>query len=133
MRSMKRLAAGILGGGAVVIALTGCDAVKDAQQAAENVSNAASTAQVCAEALKITTFNPDTANPEAAVQGAKDAGNKLSDLAGKATNTTVNQALTDLAATFKETTAADLVNGPADWLKSKADQVAALTKACTGS
>nr|WP_042179714.1 bacteriophage spanin2 family protein [Kibdelosporangium sp. MJ126-NF4]CEL13986.1 hypothetical protein [Kibdelosporangium sp. MJ126-NF4]CTQ88354.1 hypothetical protein [Kibdelosporangium sp. MJ126-NF4] len=133
MRSTKRLLTGVLGGGALVIALTGCDAVKGAQQAAEGASNAASTVQVCAEALKIAAFNPDTANPEAAAQGAKDAGQKLSDLAGKATNTTVNQALTDLSTTFKETTATDVVNGSTNWIKTKADQVAALTKACTST
>ncbi|CAM3418435.1 bacteriophage spanin2 family protein [Kibdelosporangium persicum] len=131
MRSTKRLLAGIFGGGALVVALTACDTLQEAQQTAEGVSNAASTAQVCLEALKIASFNPDTANPEAAVQGAQDAGKKLEDLAAKATDTNVDKALTDLATTMKETTVTDLVNGPADWLKTKADQAAALTKACT--
>ncbi|ALG09645.1 hypothetical protein AOZ06_24515 [Kibdelosporangium phytohabitans] len=133
MRSMKRLVAGVLGGGTLVIALTGCDAVQDAQKTAEGVSNAASNAQVCAEAIKIAAFNPDKANPEAAAQSAQDAGNKLSDLANKATNTTVNQALDDLAGTFKEVKPENVVNDSANWLKTKADQVAALTKACTGT
>lgn len=131
MRSTKRLVAGVLGGGALIVALTGCGALQEAQQTAEGVSNAASTAQVCVEALRIAAFNPDTANPEAAAQGAQDAGQKLQDLAGKATDTTVNQALTELSTTMKETTVSDLVNGPANWVKTKADQVAALTKACT--
>ncbi|MFC0104938.1 bacteriophage spanin2 family protein [Kibdelosporangium aridum] len=131
MRSTKRLVAGVLGGGALIVALTGCGALQEAQQTAEGVSNAASTAQVCVEALRIAAFNPDTANPEAAAQGAQDAGQKLQDLAGKATDTTVNQALTELSTTMKETTVSDLVNGPANWVKTKADQVSALTKACT--
>ncbi len=46
---------------------------------------------------------------------------------------TVYQALNDLATTFKETTATDVVNGSANWIKTKADQVAALTKACTST
>jgi hypothetical protein len=131
MRSTKRLLAGIFGGGALIVALTACDALQDAQQTAQGVSDAASTAQVCLEALKIASFNPDTANPEAAVQGAQDAGKKLDDLAAKATDTNVDKALNDLATTMKETTVNDLVNGPADWLKTKADQAAALTKACS--
>ncbi|RSM78645.1 hypothetical protein DMH04_32775 [Kibdelosporangium aridum] len=132
MRSTKRLLAGVLGGGALIVALTGCGALQEAQQTAEGVSNAASTAQVCVEALRIAAFNPDTANPDAAVQGAQDAGKKLEDLAAKATDTNVDKALNDLATTMTQTTVADLANGPANWLKTKADQVAALTKACGG-
>jgi hypothetical protein len=127
---MKRLVPVALGAG-LLIAISGCDAVQEVQQTADQVGNAASTAQVCVEALRIASgFNPDTANPQAAAEKAQNAGDELAALAEKAGNTTVNQAIDDLATTMRETTVSDLTSGPADWIKQKADQVSALTRAC---
>lgn len=127
---MKRLVPVALGAG-LLIAISGCDAVQEVQQTADQVGNAATTAQVCVDAIRIAGFTPDTADPQAAVDKAKTTGDELSALAAKAGDTTVNQAINDLATTMRETTVADLANGPAEWLKQKADQVAALTKACS--
>jgi hypothetical protein len=127
---MKRFAPVVISAG-LLIALTGCGALEEVQQTADSVSNGVSTATVCVDAIRIAGFSPDAADPQAAVDKAKSTGDELTALAAKATDTTVNQAINDLATTMKETTVQDLASGPAAWLQRKADQVSALTKACT--
>jgi hypothetical protein len=127
---MKRFAPVVISAG-LLIALTGCDAIEGVQQTADSVSNGVSTATVCVDAIRIAGFTPDAADPQAAVDKAKTAGDELAALGAKATDTTVNEAINDLATTMKETTVQDLASGPAAWLQRKADQVSALTKACT--
>lgn len=126
---MKRFAPVVIGAG-LLIALTGCDAIEGVQQTADSVSNGVTTATVCVDAIRIAGFTPDAADPQAAVDKAKTAGDELAALGAKAADTTVNQAINDLATTMKETTVQDLASGPAAWLQRKADQVSALTKAC---
>jgi hypothetical protein len=127
---MKRFAPVVISAG-LLIALTGCGAIEQVQQTADSVSSGVSTATVCVDAIRIAGFSPDAADPQAAVDKAKTTGDELTALAAKATDTTVNQAINDLATTMKETTVQDLANGPAAWLQRKADQVSALTKACS--
>jgi hypothetical protein len=127
---MKRFAPVVIGAG-LLIALAGCGAIEEVQQTADSVSNGVSTATVCVDAIRIAGFTPDAADPQAAVDKAKATGDELAALGAKATDTTVNQAINDLATTMKETTVQDLASGPAAWLQRKADQVSALTKACT--
>jgi hypothetical protein len=127
---MKRFAPAVLGAG-LVIALAGCGAIEEVQQTADSVSNGVTTATVCVDAIRIAGFTPDAADPQAAVDKAKATGDELAALGAKATDTTVNQAINDLATTMKETTVQDLASGPAAWLQRKAEQVSALTKACT--
>ena len=127
---MKRFAPVVISAG-LLIALTGCDAVEQVQQTADSVSNGVTTATVCVDAIRIAGFTPDAADPQAAVDKAQATGDELAAVAAKATDTTVNQAINDLATTMKETTVQDLASGPAAWLQRKADQVSALTKACT--
>ncbi|MEQ0558017.1 bacteriophage spanin2 family protein [Amycolatopsis sp. NEAU-NG30] len=124
MRSTK-LAAAVLTAGLV---LTGCGVAETAGQ----VSNAASTAAVCADAIRIATANADPADPKAAADRAHEAAGELTGLASRAGNTTVGEAINSLAATLRETTVEDLVSAPANWVQKKADQVSALTKACAG-
>lgn len=127
---MKRFAPVVIGAG-LVIALTGCGAIAEVQQTADSVSSGVNTASVCVDAIRIAGFTPDAADPQAAVDKAKAAGDELAALGAKAADTTVNQAINDLATTMKETTVQDLASGPAAWLQRKADQVSALTKACS--
>ncbi|MBP2325080.1 hypothetical protein JOF56_005465 [Kibdelosporangium banguiense] len=127
---MKRLATVVLGAG-LVFALAGCDAIQQAQQTADSVSSGVNTATVCVDAIRVAGFTPDSADPQAAVDKAKATGDELTALAAKAGDTTVNQAINDLATTMKATTVQDLASGPAAWLQRKADQVSALTKACS--
>ncbi|MET0234827.1 MAG: bacteriophage spanin2 family protein [Kibdelosporangium sp.] len=127
---MKRFAPVVVGAG-LVIALAGCGAIEEVQQTADSVSSGVNTATVCVDAIRIAGFTPDTANPQAAVDKAQATGNELSALASKAADTTVNDAINDLATTMKETTVSDLTSGPAAWIQRKAEQVSALTKACS--
>ncbi len=115
--------------GGLLLALTGCGA---AAETAGQVSNAASTAAVCADAVRIATANPDPSNPQVAADRAHAAADELTGLAAKAANTTAAEAINDLATTLRETTVDDLAQRPAEWVRKKADQVTALTKACTG-
>jgi hypothetical protein len=122
-----RLTTTLLAGG-LLLTLTGCGVAETAGQ----VSNAASTAAVCTDAVRIATANPDLTNPQAAADRAHAAADELTGLASKAANTTAADAINGLATTMRETTVDDLVKTPAEWVQKKADQVAALTKACTG-
>ncbi|MET9000255.1 bacteriophage spanin2 family protein [Amycolatopsis sp. NPDC004169] len=118
----------ILAGG-LVLALTGCGV---AAETAGQVSNAASTAAVCADAVRIATADQNVTNPEAATERAHAAADELTGLAQKAANTTAAEAIDSLATTLRETTVDELVKTPAEWARKKADQVTALTKACAG-
>lgn len=118
----------ILAGG-LVLALTGCGV---AAETAGQVSNAASTAAVCADAVRIATADQNVTNPEAAAERAHAAADELTGLAQKAANTTAAEAIDSLATTLRETTVDELVKTPAEWARKKADQVTALTKACAG-
>ncbi|KDN19075.1 bacteriophage spanin2 family protein [Amycolatopsis rifamycinica] len=123
-----RLINTVLAGG-LLLTLTGCGA---AAETAGQVSNAASTAAVCADAVRIATANPDLTNPQAAADRAHAAADELTGLASRAANTTAADAINGLATTLRETTPDDLVKRPAEWVQKKADQVATLTKACAG-
>jgi len=123
-----RLITTVLAGG-LLLTLTGCGV---AAETAGQVSNAASTAAVCADAVRIATANPDLTNPQAAADRAHTAADELTSLAAKASNTTAAEAIDSLAKTMRETTVDDLVKTPTAWVQKKADQVAALTKACAG-
>jgi hypothetical protein len=127
MRS-NRLTTALLAGG-LLLTLTGCGV---AAETAGQVGNAASTAAVCAQAVQIATTTPDLTDPKAAADRAHAAAGELTELASRAANTTAADAIDTLAATLRETTVDDLVTTPAAWTRKKADQVAALTKACAG-
>jgi hypothetical protein len=129
MRSTKRLAAAVLGGG-LLLALTGCGVAQQASETAGQVGDAASSAAVCAEAVRITASAPDLTNPQVAADRAHAAAGELSELASRAANTTVGGAIDTLAASLRQTTVDDLVNAPAAWLQKRTEQVSALTRAC---
>ena len=116
---------------AAVTALTACGTLQEASQAAGAVADTASTVQVCTEALAQATTIFDTASPERAVDQAHSAADRLGALAANAADTTVNEAITALAATLRAVTLDDLVLQPAAWLEDKATRVADLTAACT--
>jgi hypothetical protein len=116
---------------AAVTALTACGTLQDASDAAGAVADTASTVQVCTEALSQATAAFDANDPERAVDQAHSAADRLGELAANAADTTVNEAITGLAATLRDVTLDDLVLQPAAWLQDKATRVANLTAACT--
>jgi hypothetical protein len=117
---MLRLAAAVIAG---AMLLTACGVVEDAKNTASNVG-------VCADAVRIATFSPDTGDPRATVDKAHAAGDELAGLSAKAADTTAAQAIDSLATTMRETTLTDLTSAPTEWVRKKADQVGALTRAC---
>ncbi|RSM41099.1 hypothetical protein DMA12_25435 [Amycolatopsis balhimycina DSM 5908] len=129
MRSTKRLATAVLGGG-LLLALTGCGVAQQASETAGQAGNAASSAAVCADAVRITATVPDLTDPRAAADRAHAAAGELSELASRAANTTVGGAIDTLAGSLRQTTVEDLANAPAAWLQKRTEQVSALTKAC---
>ncbi|OXM61266.1 bacteriophage spanin2 family protein [Amycolatopsis vastitatis] len=131
MRPTHRFATAVAAGG-LLLALTGCGVAQQASETAGQVGAAASSATVCAEAVRIATATPDLTDPRAAADRAHAAAGELSELASRAGNTTVGEAIGTLAGTLRETTIGDLTGAPAAWLRKQADQVAALTKACGG-
>jgi len=117
---MLRIAAAVIAG---AMLLTACGVVQDAKDTASNVG-------VCADAVRIAAFTPDTADPQAAVEKAHAAGDELAGLSTRAADTTAGQAIDKLATTMRETTVNDVTSAPTAWVQKKADQVGALTKAC---
>lgn len=121
---MLRIAAAVIAG---AMLLTACGVVEDAKN---TVDNATSNVGVCADAVRIAAFTPDTSNPQATVDKAHAAGDELAGLADRAANTSAAQAIDGLATTMRETTVKDLTSAPTAWVQKKADQVGALSKAC---
>ncbi|WP_433260533.1 bacteriophage spanin2 family protein [Actinosynnema sp. CS-041913] len=115
---------------ALVAVVSGCGAAQEVAQTANSIADTATTVQVCADALSQASAIFDPGSPEQAVDNAHAAADSLATLAASAADTTVNEAITALAATLRDVTVDDLVGRPAAWVATKADQVAALTSAC---
>jgi hypothetical protein len=129
MRTATRLAT-IITGLTAVAALSACGTLQEASDTAAAVADTANTVQLCTDALSRAAVNVDVATPQEAVDQAHEAGAALSDLAANAADTTLNQAISALAGTLSAVTLNDLVSGPAQWLETRAAQVADLTAAC---
>ncbi|WP_103352288.1 bacteriophage spanin2 family protein [Amycolatopsis sp. CA-128772] len=123
---MKSLTVAVL----LALTLTGCGV---AAETAGKVGNAASTAAVCADAVRIATTPPDLTDPKAAADRAHAAAGELEGLASRAANTTAGEAIDKLATTLRETTVDDVATGSAEWLRQRTEQVSALTQACSGN
>ena len=112
-----------------LVLVSGCGSLEEAANTADSVSQTLSTAQVCLRAVDAVDF---TLDPETGVQQSQEAASTLSDLAGKAADTTVNEAIDALVGTLTSLTADDLT-APLDWVERKTDQATALISACTGA
>ncbi|MBP2477892.1 hypothetical protein JOF53_006764 [Crossiella equi] len=132
MRAARPVATALLGLG-LLAAVSGCGAVQQAADTANQVGNAATKLQVCGEALKAVTFSPDTTDPQKALEAAQQKGKELADLAAKAGDTTLKQAIDGVAKSMNEVTLQDLsAQSVQDWLQKKADLAAKVTQACAG-
>ncbi|MFD7656253.1 bacteriophage spanin2 family protein [Actinosynnema sp. NPDC059797] len=112
-------------------AVSGCEAVQEAQNTANQVGQAADKAQLCIEALKLAGFTPDATDPQKALEETQQKAQELNDLAAKAGDTTLQDAITGVAGTMNQVTLEDL--SPANiaaWSQEKLDQVAKLSNAC---
>jgi hypothetical protein len=112
-------------------AAAGCDAVNDATNAANSVSDTANKVQLCLDAVKLMSFTPDLSNPQAAVDEAQKKAAEMTKLAEKAGDATVKSALESAAAQLNKVTVQDLnPASAATWLQQKTDQLNALNTAC---
>jgi hypothetical protein len=119
------LALGLVG------AVSGCEAVQQASDTANQVGQAADKATLCIEALKLAGFTPDATDPQKALEETQKKAQELNDLAAKAGDTTLQSAITGVSDTMSKVTLEDL--NPANiatWSQAKLDQVAKLTAAC---
>ncbi|ONI83849.1 hypothetical protein ALI22I_36055 [Saccharothrix sp. ALI-22-I] len=119
------LALGLVG------AVSGCEAVQQASDTANQVGQAADKATLCIEALKLAGFTPDATDPQKALEETQKKAQELNDLAAKAGDTTLQNAITGVSDTMSKVTLEDL--NPANiatWSQAKLDQVAKLTAAC---
>ncbi|MGM1060772.1 bacteriophage spanin2 family protein [Saccharothrix sp. Mg75] len=130
MRAGRPVATILLALGLVGFA-TGCEAVQDAQNTANQVGQAADKAQLCIDALRIAGFTPDATDPQKAVEETQQKAKELEELAAKAGDATLKDAITGVSTTMSQVTLDDLnPSNIAAWSQEKLDQVAALSNAC---
>lgn len=130
MRAGRPLATILLALG-LIGAASGCEAVQQAGEAANQVSGAADKATLCIEALKLAGFTPDATDPHRALEETQKKAEELNDLAAKAGDTTLQNAITGVSDTMSKVTLDDLNPANiAEWSQQKLDQVAQLSSAC---
>ncbi len=130
MRAGRPVATLLLAMG-LAAAVSGCEAVQQASDTANSVGQAADKAQLCVEALKLAGFTPDATDPQKALEETQQKAKELNDLAAKAGDTTLQDAITGVSDTMSKVTVEDL--NPANiatWSQEKLDQVAKLSNAC---
>lgn len=130
MRAGRPLATLLLAVG-LAAAVSGCEAVQQASDTANEVGQAADKAQLCIEALKLAGFTPDAADPQKAVEETQQKAKELEDLAAKAGDTTLKDAINGVSDTMGNVTLDDLnPSNIAAWSQEKLDRVAKLSNAC---
>ncbi|NUT50866.1 MAG: bacteriophage spanin2 family protein [Saccharothrix sp.] len=130
MRAGRPVATFLLALG-LAAAVSGCEAVQQASDTANQVGQAADKATVCIEALKLAGFTPDATDPQKALEETQQKAQELNDLAAKAGDTTLKDAITGVSDTMGKVSLEDL--SPANiaaWYQEKTDQVTKLTNAC---
>ncbi|MFE9744968.1 bacteriophage spanin2 family protein [Saccharothrix saharensis] len=130
MRAGRPVATLLLAMG-LAAAVSGCEAVQQASDTANQVGQAADKAQLCIEALKLAGFTPDATDPQKALEETQQKAEELNALAAKAGDATLQDAITGVSDTMSKVTLEDL--NPANiatWSQEKLDQVAKLSNAC---
>lgn len=115
MRLIGPLAAAVIALGG----LTACDTI-------QGVSDTADKVKVCADAIQLVGFTPDTSDPQKALEETKAKADELSKLASTSPDEQVKKALEEAATGMQN------VGSAADWVTQKADLVAKVSAACGG-
>ncbi|NUT93834.1 MAG: bacteriophage spanin2 family protein [Saccharothrix sp.] len=119
------LALGLVG------AVSGCEAVQQAQDTANSVGQAADKAQLCLEALSLAGFTPSAADPQKAVEETQAKAKELEALAAKAGDATLKDAINGVSDSMGQLSAADLDPAKlAEWTSKKLETVNKLSQAC---
>ncbi|MBB5806074.1 hypothetical protein F4560_005842 [Saccharothrix ecbatanensis] len=120
------LALGLIG------AASGCEAVQQASDTANQVGQAADKATVCIEALKLANFTPTATDPQKALEETQKKAEELNALAAKAGDATLKDAITGVSDKMSAVTLEDV--NPANaaaWAQEKLDTVSKLSNACS--
>lgn len=100
--------------------------------ACAEVSDAADKASICVDALKLAGFTPNLSDPVKTAADAERTSRELSELADKAADTTLRDALEGMADKVGELDVRDLDPSEATrWAKEKVTTLDTLTRACT--
>jgi hypothetical protein len=113
---------------ALIALVAGCDAAREATDTANRATDKAS---ICIEALRLAGFNPDPSDPQKAAEEARQTSEELSDLANRAADTTLRDALNGMSQKIGELGPEDI--NPANlvtWADQKVERFDALTRAC---
>ncbi len=112
-------------------AASGCGAVQQASDAADQANQTIDKVKLCTEALALAGFTPNTADPQKALEETQAKADELGKLAEKAGDTTLKDAITGVSSTMANVTLTDFDPSKlADWTQQKLDQVAKLSSAC---
>ncbi|GAA1347081.1 bacteriophage spanin2 family protein [Saccharothrix algeriensis] len=121
------LALGLVG------AVSGCEAVQQASDTANDVNSAIDKGKVCADALVLANFTPSASDPQKALEETQAKADELGKLADQAGDTTLKDAINGVSDTMSNVTLNDLdPTRLADWTQKKLDQVEKLANACGG-
>ncbi|GLZ30377.1 hypothetical protein Lesp02_25660 [Lentzea sp. NBRC 105346] len=112
------IALGVAGG------LTGCDAVQDAANTANQVGQGIDKAKACADAVGLLAWTPDMSDPQKALEETKAKAEELQKLAAASPDQQVKSALDEAAKGMGN------VQSAADWVQQKADLVQKVSEAC---
>ena len=82
---------------------------------------------ICVDALQAAGFTPDMSDPRQSAEEARQAADKLNDLAGQTPDQALKQALSDMAGTMGDFDPKDA----SGWVAQKGEQLDALRKACS--
>ncbi|MEU5691205.1 bacteriophage spanin2 family protein [Actinosynnema sp. NPDC020468] len=130
MRAGRPVATIVLALG-LVGAVSGCEAVQQASDTANQVGQAADKATLCIDALKLAGFTPDATDPAKAVEETKKKAEELDALANKAADTTLRDAIQGVSDKMSKVTLDDLSPASiATWTQAKLDTVSTLSNAC---
>ncbi|GLW94782.1 bacteriophage spanin2 family protein [Actinokineospora globicatena] len=113
-----------LSAAALLGALTACQAVQDAGNAADKTS-------ICLEALRLANFSPSTQNLEQTAQDAKKTSEELTGLAERAADTTLRDAINGMAEQVQSLSVPNLdPTTVTNWAQQKLNAFTTLAQAC---
>ncbi|GAA2965086.1 bacteriophage spanin2 family protein [Actinokineospora diospyrosa] len=109
---------------ALLGALTACQAVQDASNAADKTS-------ICLEALRLANFTPSTQNLEQTAADAKKTSEDLTGLAERAADTTLRDAINGMAEQVQSLSVPNLdPTSVTSWAQQKLNAFNTLAQAC---
>ncbi|MCP2259055.1 hypothetical protein LX15_002756 [Streptoalloteichus tenebrarius] len=141
MRRVSLGLAAVLLGVPLALGVGGCKALDDQGAGSGAVtppsltkaSEAGNKVKICAQALVASNFSPVQSSPERSAREAGDSARELGELAGKASDPQLQQALREMAQAYTDVSEGRVQpKDYGEWNKVKFDQANRLRKACLG-